>query len=62
MKKELTKKNKVDLVKSLDEKRILIRDIRFGTAGSKSKNVKEQKNLKKDIARIKTELRIMNYS
>lgn len=62
MKKELTKKNKADLIKSLDEKRILIRDIRFGTAGSKSKNVKEQKNLKKDIARIKTELRIMNYS
>ncbi len=60
MKKGLLKKNKDDLMKELDEKRLSLRDIRFGIAGSKSKNVKEQKTIKKDIARIMTELRIMN--
>ena len=58
MKKELSKKSQVDLMRELDEKRISLRDIRFGTAGSKSKNVKEQKTIKKDIARIKTVLSI----
>jgi len=58
MKKELSKKSQADLVKELDEKRLSLRDIRFGTAGSKSKNVKEQKTIKKDIARIKTVLSI----
>ncbi|MEK7200702.1 MAG: 50S ribosomal protein L29 [Patescibacteria group bacterium] len=61
MKKEKIKKNKNDLEKELSEKLLALRDIRFEVAGSKSKNVKEQKNIKKDIARIKTELRIMNY-
>jgi ribosomal protein L29 len=55
-KKELTKKSPADLFKELDEKRVSLRDIRFGIAGSKSKNVKEQKNIKKEIARIKTAL------
>lgn len=56
MKKEKTKKNKSDLEKDLNEKLLALRDMRFGTAGSKSKNVKEQKTIKKEIARIKTEL------
>ncbi|MFH0804376.1 MAG: 50S ribosomal protein L29 [Candidatus Zambryskibacteria bacterium] len=57
MKNEYNKKNKADLEKELGEKRVAIRDIRFDTAGSKSKNVKEQKMIKKNIARIKTALR-----
>lgn len=60
MKKEKIKKNKTDLEKELNEKLISLRDKRFGIAGSKSKNVKEQKTIKKEIARIKTELRSMN--
>lgn len=60
MAKEKVKKNKTELEKELEEKVLAVRDLRFGTAGSKSKNVKEQKNLKKEIAKIKTELRIMN--
>lgn len=60
MKKEPIKKNKADLEKELDEKRVLVHSIRFSMAGSKSKNVKEQKNVKKDIARIKTALGSMN--
>lgn len=60
MKKELVKKSKGDLEKELNEKKLAIHNIRFGTAGSKSKNVKEQKNIKKDIARIKTALNNLN--
>lgn len=56
MKKELAKKNKSEMEKELDEKLVLIHSIRFGAAGSKSKNVKEQRNLKRDIARLKTTL------
>jgi ribosomal protein L29 len=57
MSKELSNKSKADLVKELDEKRISLREIRFGAAGSKDKNVKSQKMIKKSIARIKTALR-----
>lgn len=58
MKKESTKKSKADLMKDLALKQVALRDIRFGIAGSKSKNVKEQRNIKRDIARIKTVLSI----
>lgn len=58
MKKEPNKKSKIDLMKELNEKSISLRNIRFGIAGSKSKNVKEQKMIKKDIARIKTALSV----
>ena len=56
MKNKFSQKNKSDLEKELGEKRLAVRDIRFGMAGSKNKNVKEQKNIKKDIARIQTAL------
>jgi ribosomal protein L29 len=54
MKNEFSKKSKVDLMKELNEKRLSLRNKRFGRAGSKDKNVKEQKMIKKDIARIHT--------
>lgn len=57
MKKEIVKKNTEELAKELGEKIIALRDIRFGIAGSKGKNVKEANNIKKEIARIKTEIR-----
>jgi len=56
-KSELLKKSKVDLIKELSEKRLSLRNIRFEVAGSKSKNVKEQRVIKRDIARIKTALK-----
>lgn len=56
MKNKFTKKSKDDLEKELNEKKVLIHGIRFNMAGSKNKNVKEQKNIKKDIARIQTAL------
>lgn len=54
MKKDFTKKTREELLKEIDEKNLSLKDIRFGVAGSKSKNVKEVKNIKKEIARIKT--------
>lgn len=57
MKNKFSQKNKSDLEKELSEKRLTVRDIRFGTAGSKNKNVKEQRTIKRDIARILTVLK-----
>lgn len=54
---ELKNKDKTTLASMLAEKREAIRGFRFGTAGSKNRNVKEGHNLKKDVARILTELR-----
>jgi ribosomal protein L29 len=51
-----TGKAKEELVKSLYEKREALRAFRFGEAGSKTRNVKEGSAVRKDIARIMTEL------
>lgn len=51
-----TGKGKPDLVKALYEKREALRAFRFGEAGSKTRNVKEGMHLRKEIARIMTEL------
>ena len=57
MKKTIYKdKTKPDLIKALGEKREALRVLRFGTSGSKTRNVKEGLVLKKDVARIMTEL------
>ena len=55
--KNLEKKTEKDLQKMLAEKREALRKFRFDTSGSKTKNVKEGTNIKKDIARILTELK-----
>lgn len=49
-------KKREDLIKALMEKREALRLFNFGTAGSKAKNVKEGASLRKEIARIMTEL------
>jgi len=54
--KEIKTKTNPDLNKLLSDKREALRVFRFGTAGSKAKNVKEGRELKKDIARILTVL------
>ena len=54
--KELTAKKDAELQELLKEKREALRVFRFGVAGSKTRNVKEGKNLRKDIARILTVL------
>ncbi|OGD69309.1 50S ribosomal protein L29 [Candidatus Campbellbacteria bacterium RIFCSPLOWO2_01_FULL_34_15] len=55
--KKQDKQNIDDLQKMLAEKKSALRAFRFGISGSKSKNVKEGSNLKKDIAKVLTELR-----
>lgn len=54
--KEYKNKTIEDLKKLINEKRASIRDFRFGSTGSKTKNVKLSATLRKDIARIMTEL------
>ena len=48
-------KNDKELDKELVEKQNELRGFRFGIAGSKVRDVKTGKNLRKDIARILTE-------
>ena len=55
---EIKNKDKNSLSAMLAEKREAVRAFRFGSAGSKNRNVKESHNLKKDIARILTELNV----
>jgi len=52
----MDEKLKKDLIKNLNEKRNRLREFRFEISGSKIKNVKEAKNLKKEIAQILTKL------
>ncbi len=52
--KEISNKTPADLAKMLSEKREAIRVFRFGAAGAKTKNVREGRAIRKDIARIMT--------
>jgi ribosomal protein L29 len=45
------------LNKEIAEKRESLRKFRFGEAGSRSRNVKEGRTLRRDIARIFTEIK-----
>ncbi len=54
--KELKDKTEKDLNSLLAEKRIALRSFRFGASGSKSRNVREGRNLRKEIASILTVL------
>jgi ribosomal protein L29 len=56
--KELKNKTIPELTKLISEKREVLRHFRFGSAGSKTKNVKAGHNVKKEIARIMTEISI----
>lgn len=53
---EIKGKDKKTLAEMLGQKREALRNFRFGSAGSKTRNVKEGHNLKKEIARIMTEI------
>ncbi len=54
--KDITTKTPADLAKLASEKREALRVFRFGTAGAKTKNVKEGRAIRKDVARILTAL------
>lgn len=53
---DLKKYSVQDLHKEITEKRESLRTFRFGEAGSRHRNVREGRNLRKDIARLLTEL------
>lgn len=55
-KKNMTGKTEKELFALVAEKQAALHTFRFGIAGSKVKNVKEGRNLRKEIARAKTEL------
>ena len=54
---EFTKQSVDELQRLVGEKREALRSFRFGGAGSRTRNVREGRSLRKDIARILTELR-----
>ena len=56
MTSDTKQKSEKELQKDLASKREALRAFRFGISGSKTKNIKEGKNTKKEIARILTEL------
>jgi ribosomal protein L29 len=55
---DFKKKTDQDLKKDLASNRADLRGFRFGLAGSKTKNVKKGKEIRRDIARILTELNV----
>jgi ribosomal protein L29 len=52
--KDIADKTKADLAKLVSDKQEALRIFRFEASGSKSKNVKEGRTIRKDIARILT--------
>ena len=52
--KDLKKKTKAEMEKMLEEKKVALNAFKFGIAGSKIKNVREGRNIKREIARILT--------
>lgn len=57
---ELRKKNREELQSLLLEKRARLRNLRFDLAAGRIKNVREIREIKKDIARILTILNETN--
>jgi ribosomal protein L29 len=55
--KDIKKKSVADREKLLKERREALSFFRFSVAGSKTKNVKEGRTIRKDIARLLTVLR-----
>jgi ribosomal protein L29 len=54
---DLKKKSIKDLQKLLRERRQTLREFRFGSAGSRTRNVREGRNIRREIARMLTELK-----
>ena len=54
---ELTDYTIEQLRGEIAEKRTALRSFRFGEAGSRTRNVREGRNIRKSIARLLTELR-----
>lgn len=57
MKNIFKKQDKAQLEKSISDMRESLRLFRFAGAGSRSRNVREGRNMRRDVARALTELR-----
>ncbi|MFA7309989.1 MAG: 50S ribosomal protein L29 [Candidatus Paceibacterota bacterium] len=55
---DLKKKDVAEMVKTLADKREALRTFRFGAEGSRSRNVREGRTIRKEIAQLLTELRV----
>lgn len=56
--KDFKKKSVKDLEKIVREKREELREFRFKNIGSRTRNVKEGRNTRKELAQILTELNV----
>lgn len=54
--KKTSDKNKEEILKELKDGEEALRSFRFGIAGSKIKNVRDGRNIRRNIARLKTSL------
>ncbi len=54
---DLSKQDTAELQKLVADKREALRAFRFGGAGSRSRNVREGRGLRREVAQILTELR-----
>tara|TARA_B100000745_G_scaffold130817_1_gene85263 strand:+ start:17760 stop:17942 length:183 start_codon:yes stop_codon:yes gene_type:complete len=57
---DFKKKSVKDLEKFVREKREALREFRFKSAGSRTRNVREGRNTRRDIARALTERNVRN--
>lgn len=57
-KSEIKGKSKSELLKTLKEKRDAFQAFKYELSGGKAKDLKKGRNIRKDIARIMTELTI----
>ena len=57
---ELQEKTREELVSLLQQKEARLVKVRFGVAMKQHKDYKEISRIKKDIARIKTQLKLVN--
>lgn len=57
---EIKNKTVKELESEVAEKRVALRTFRFGFAGSKVKNVREGRSLRKDIARRLTQIHVLS--
>ena len=58
---DLKNKSREELGKLLSDKNEALRNFRFALSGSKQKNVREGRNLGRDIARLKAEMSHEKY-
>ncbi len=55
--KDIKSKKDTELIELLNEKRKELRDARFNTSGGKTKDVFVKRKIRRDLARILTEMR-----